>query len=165
MVRLPGGAEVPESFTAEVVLLEKGLRWVIRVVMIDGRPHAREVLTRSTKPMPAETLRSIDLVAVLDAAVQHMAWTQAFGDEVAVAIGEISQPGGEEHFIKLLDAEDDFLKPARAARRRNTVTPEHLSHVLELYEKGGVRLVMEELAYTERHARRLLARARKEIPQ
>ena len=55
------------------------------------------------------------------------------------------------------------LRP-RAARRRRNVTPELLSRVLELYEKSGIHVVMDEFDYSERNARRLIARARKELP-
>ncbi len=166
MVRLPGGEVVPESFTAVVVLPEKGLRWDVGVAMVDGRPHAQWVMTRSKqRPMSPELLREIDLVAVLDAAVQHMARRQAHGSDVSVAFSELDQAEGEEGFARLLDREDDSRAPARAARRRRNVTPELLSRVLELYEKGGIHVVMDEFDYSERNARRLIARARKELPQ
>ena len=101
MVRLLEGEVVPESFTAVVVLPEKGLRWDVGVAMVDGRPHAQWVMTRS-KPhaMSPELLQEVDLVAVLEAAVRHMARRQARGGEVAVAFSELDS-GGEGGFARL----------------------------------------------------------------
>ena len=154
---------VPESFTAIVVLPEKGLRWDVGVAMVDGRPHAQWVMTRSKqRPMSPELLREIDLVAVLDAAVQYEAGRQAHGSEVSVASSELDQAEGEGGFARLLDRDDS--RAPRPARRRRNVTPELLTRVLELYEKSGIHVVMDEFDYSERNARRLIARARKELP-
>ncbi len=114
--------------------------------------------------MSPELLREIDLVAVLDAAVQHEARRQALGSEVSVASNELDQAEGGEGFARLLDGEDDLRARPRPARRRRNVTPELLSRVLELYEKSGIHVVMDEFDYSERNARRLIARARKELP-
>ena len=108
-VRLQGGEIVPESFTAVVVLPGKGLRWDVGVTIVDGRPHAQWVMTRSKqKPMSAELLHEIDLVAVLESAVQHMARGQAHGSDMSVAFSELDQAGAEGDSARLLGREDDF---------------------------------------------------------
>ena len=52
-----------------------------------------------------------------------------------------------------------WTKPTRQPTRRQ-ITPELLQQVLDLHAVGGIRAVEATLNYSERNARRLLARAR-----
>ena len=120
------------------MLPEKKLRWDVGVVIVDGRPHAQWVMTRSKQhPMSPELLRGIDLVAVLDAAVQHMARRQGLHSDLSAVFSELDQTGDEDGFARLLDREDDVVSPTHARQRRRKVTPELLSRVLEILRDGG----------------------------
>ena len=46
---------------------------------------------------------------------------------------------------------------------RRRVTPDRLRQVLDIHAAKGIEGVMDEMHYSERNARRLLARARKEL--
>jgi hypothetical protein len=165
-VSLPGEWAVPESFEAAWTTLDEyRLRVRIGVHMIDGQPHVG-YLVMGTDPadphrrfLSDKDLRRVDLVAMLDAAVRDAAWHTT--PKPPITLADIEQLGGQGLFDLWMREFQSAHTAARRARRRR-ITSELLAEVLELHEKGGIHLVMEELGYSERNARRLLARARKE---
>jgi hypothetical protein len=168
MTPLTGGFQVPERFTTSPPLVHRYIRvqCQVSVEMIGGRPHVRALAIEATGPplSPAD-LAKLDLTQMLDAAVQQEArkhappleWASAkdpvpFSEFVASAPGQAGQQ------------EADALAAARAARHRRRVTPTDLTRVLDTFNRKGIHGVEDEFGVAERQARRLLARARKELP-
>lgn len=90
---------------------------------------------------------------------------QQFVEEKGVII---KRPHGMSYLVRA--HERGALTAARSPRRgasrgRPRITPEDLRRVLDIYAAKGVDGIMRELGYGERNARRLLARARKELQQ
>ena len=55
------------------------------------------------------------------------------------------------------------LTSVRTARRRRQVTPELLTKVLDLYERGGISAVEAGTNYSESYCFKLLRKARQEV--
>lgn len=140
--------------------------------MIDGEPYLRavtvEVRDPEARPLSAADLAGyFSLVEVLDAAVQRAAqlhtpreWAWEPEDDNPVALKSLLGWAGEQAAAD----ERAALAAARAAHDRRRITPDTLRQVLDIHAAKGIEGVMDEMRYSERNARRLLARARKELP-
>ncbi len=103
--------------------------------------------------------------------LRDVPWATIVDYAVGIAAAECTRP--EPHrLIPPPEEYDDWQETVRRGavvastqRRRRTVTPELLARVLDLYASGGVPLLRKELNMSDRNARRLLARARKELGQ
>lgn len=168
MVTLPGGYRVPAVFTSD--LHGRAGRTPVSALLTveitdDGRPHLRELALAvpDGPPLPASDLDGISLTELLDSAVRDQVlrhnpvrWSAGEGPmRLGAFLGQ-----AREHFAA---GERAATVAARAARDRRSVTPDLLRRVLDLYDRKGIGAVMDELNYSERNARRLLARARTEL--
>jgi hypothetical protein len=163
VVHLAGGLLVPRRFRRYLMTRPRGEHYEVEVEMIGGRQHLRRLVIEPAggkRTISPKQLSAIDLVDVLDAAVQHEAL-----DHSGAAARYWSEPVVTPESAA---AVNDALDAATMTRRRR-ITPDVLAEVVELYKRGGeiykgdgggVRLVIERLGYSERNVRRLLARAR-----
>jgi hypothetical protein len=136
-VPLPGGATVPARFPFVTTMDLDGRQVLVggAVTMVDGRPRFDVVSVEP--PLAPSEMRRVVTNRLLD----------------KVVAGAASNTAGV--------GVDEAIEAAQRARYRRS-TPEHLRDVLAVHATGGVKGVMRKFNYTERHARRLLARARKE---
>lgn len=171
MVALGRGFQVPGRFTSR---LQKRIRRTLvtaeaDIEMLNGEPRVRAIalaVPGGGRPLTPAELSEISLKDILDSAVTHAALE---------ATPMQWEPGGDGPvplasfmtWVREQSAADErsALAAARSARDRRRVTPEVLRRVLDIHADKGVQGVMDELNYSERNARRLLARARKELPQ
>lgn len=178
LVDLPDGFRVRErfAFASWLVIGDKRVGFVGRVrVTAAGVPELHELAINCTTTAGEECtldtrdLETIDLREVLESgvaveAIRHP--TRAHGLEVtALDDDEVTRATEYGHkFAELLENHySEALKSARRARRHR-VTPQLLERVLELADgPSGVRGIQSELQTSERNARRLVARARKEL--
>jgi hypothetical protein len=159
-VSLDEGWSVPTRFVARGFDAEQRLQLSLTVVM-DGRVPLIEaalvwgVNGPSLRPMPFEEIAALRWSDLKDAVLQSAAywWTPGRGWH---------HPDWKRDTADL-DAEADSLRTAVAKARRYRTDVDKLRAVLDLHERGGVDLIMQELSYSERNARRLLARARREL--
>jgi hypothetical protein len=170
MVPLRGGFRVPGRFT--IRLRGRARRTPVEVEaaveMIDGKAHMRglAIVAGDTRPLSAADLSALDLVQIFDSAVQQaalahtpMEWKQAPGDDAPVPLPAFTGWVREQQAADAGAA----LTAARSARDRRRITDSDLRRVLDIHAAKGIEGVMAELGYSERNARRLLARARKEL--
>jgi hypothetical protein len=143
----------------------RGEVYEVAVRMEDGRPLIEHWCVHADPPLRLERLTEINEGEVVDAVMQQEAISQT--PNLPYSREEIDPHHIEVVFDRLMSSS---LAAARQARHRRNVTPELLRTVLALHEKGererrggGVELVKRDLGYSERNARRLLARARKEL--
>jgi hypothetical protein len=171
MVALARGYQVPEHFTGQVQR-QVGRTLVsaeVTVEMIDGKPYVRAlafgVRDPAARPLPAADLSEISLRDILDsamvyAAMQHTPLRWQPETDAPVFISSFTRWAREQWTAH----ERGALDAARAARSQRRITPDDLRRVLAIHATKGVEGIMNELGYSERNARRLLARARKELP-
>lgn len=172
MVELPGGGfRVPARFRRQ---LRKRVRrvWVraaVEVEVVDGEPQMRALALwgENGEPLSAAVLSVLGVTDILHRAVQQeaiehtpMLWEPA--EDGAVTLGSMmaqlaGQQAADEHAA---------LTAARSATNRRRITQDLLRRVLATYDAEGIGgLTNGPLHYSERNARRLLARARKELQQ
>jgi hypothetical protein len=170
MVSLPGGFRVPEQFPIRLAGRARRVpvQAHVAVEMHGDRPHVRAlaIWASGSGPLAAADLAALDLPGLLDAAVQQaalqhtpMRWQPDQTDtpaQLGVFLGWASEQWAAD--------ERAALASARTARDRRRVTPADLRRVLDVHAAKGIEGVRAELGYSERNARRLLARARKELP-
>jgi hypothetical protein len=84
--------------------------------------------------------------------------------EVTPGRGWSVDPEDASAVAHMFGEEGRALTATRRARLTR-VTPDRLRYVLALYEgdPAGIRAVMDKFGHSERNARRLVARARKEL--
>ena len=154
LVPLANGLYVPDSFGFATTVQLDGRDIAVRggVAMVDGRPRLDGVACRP--PLSPNEMRRVVTNALLDGAVAKAAVTYTPVDDDFL-FGEAYQN------LVTRGLDGAALDAAQRARYRRT-TPEHLRDVLAIHATSGVTGVMEKFNYTERHARRLLARAKKE---
>lgn len=162
LVQLPGGWVVPERFEESLPPLRRSDSYEIGVEMVGGRPYlASARIVIDGPPIPPERVGKLDLAGMIDAAVRQRAI--ATTPRQKYSLEELHAMGDEQGAEVLLDAiRSGYAEATVAARRarRRRITPELLGQVVELFDSKGIAGVMEELDYSERNARRLLARAR-----
>lgn len=144
------------------------IRAAVDIEVVNGEPHMR-VLTlagEGGEPLSAAVLSKLSLTDILHRAVQQKAL------EITPVHWEPSGPepitwgAFKAQLISAIEADERAaLTAARSATNRRRVTPDLLRRVLAVYEAKGVDGIIDDLGYSERNARRLLARARKEIQQ
>jgi hypothetical protein len=154
-VGLPGGWDVPDRFEQHTaVIVDDQAVGVAAVVvrMRDGRPQPERLELKffdqagNWGSIAPKHLPQINLVEILDLAV------------TAEALDQMDWHGA--------DRERDYWSDAHGAAQRarwRRTTPDRLQEVLDQYAEGGINKVTDEQHISERHARRLLARARKEL--
>ncbi len=126
--------------------LPSGGDYQVTIRMEDGRQLVESLTLTPDPPVLAQHL-TFNLAKFADEAVRNE----------ALAMTDWSEPGSVD------DLFDRALVEARRARYRR-VTPERLREVLDQYEhEDGIKNVMRKQHTSERNARRLLARARKEL--
>lgn len=149
-VTLPDGWEVARRFGARIYDRDRGLTILLRIFM-DGTTatvEAAQVLPApGGQPYRAADLATIPWASMVDAAVAQCMW-------------EVTPERGwraDDPRVGVADLERAHGSAVRA--RRGRVTPELLSALLALYEAEGIGAVMTKFRYSERNARRLVARA------
>jgi hypothetical protein len=170
MVSLPGGFQVPGRFM--IRLRGRARRTPVEcqaaVEMISGKPYVRalafEVRDPQGRGLSAADLAALSLVQVLDAAVQ-----QAALEHTPMAWARDDTPADLPSFTGWVRAQWEAdsaaaLTAARSVRDRHRITADDLRRVRDIHAAKGIEGVMAELGYSERNARRLLARARRELP-
>jgi hypothetical protein len=165
-VALTGGFQVPARFTIRLRgrVRRTPVECQAAVEMLGGKAHVRalafEVRDPKARPLSAEDLAGLNLTQVLDAAVQQaalehtpMQWTREDSEtDPASFLGWVRDQW---------DADSAAVIPAaRSARERRRITLDDLRKVLDIHDAEGIEGVMARLKYSERNARRLLARAR-----
>jgi hypothetical protein len=166
----PGGFQVPARFTIQMHsrVRRTPVSAEVAVEMVDGEPHVRAlalgVRGSEARPLSAADLSAISLKDLLDSAVvrtalEHTPMRWEPGDDGPVSLGAFTG------WVREQQAADEgaALTAARASRDRRRITPDDLRRVLAIHAAKGVEGIMGELGYSERNARRLLARARKEL--
>jgi hypothetical protein len=169
LVRLtgPGGFLVPERWT-EQRRLDGDIALTLSVVVIDGEPRVESAALHpeAGAALSPAAARRFGLDAPLESSVRsrvllNMAPDQpklsaALGRAITTRTDVLDQDG-------MAAAWAEAGREARSAVRRKRITSDDLRNVLDLYTEGGIHLVMSKLEYSERNARRLLSRARREL--
>jgi hypothetical protein len=110
-----------------------------------------------------EQIRAIPWPTIMREALADAAW-QTMGPRGVWAMhdrvdrGERPLPDG----VTVEDAKAEARTSVRRVQRRR-ITTDDLRNLLEVHARGGIPAVKRDLGYSERHARRLLARARAEF--
>jgi hypothetical protein len=165
-VSLPGGFQVPARFTIRLHgrVRRTPVECQVAVEMLGGKAHVRalafEVRDPKAKPLSAADLAGLNLTQVLDAAVQQAAleytpreWVHdGSATDLPTFLGWVHDQADADSAAA--------LSAARSARERRRITPDDLRRVYEIHDAEGIEGVMDKLKYSERNARRLLARAR-----
>jgi hypothetical protein len=158
LVQLPGGWFVPPEFTVQLGAIHHSESYTVAVEMRGTRSHVRFVgIIADGDPLSPERLDEISLAELVDAAVQQVALR--YTPRKKFTLSEVEEMGGRA-IADVIEADLEHAHRAATSARRRRVTPERLAEVVELHEQGGVGAIMDTLHYSERNARRLLARAR-----
>jgi hypothetical protein len=171
LVELAYTFQVPRQFTSRIHLRDVSAVAEITIVMVEGMPKIRAWHVECSEPVPPDLMKAVG-PALVDFAVREQALTYSVRpssfpeaqstEELLVASsteeGRRRWNEDEKRWIASAD------RAARAARTKRRVTPERLARVRALYETGGIPAVIDETGGSERNARRLLARAKKELP-
>lgn len=170
LVRLtgPGGFVVPERWTTTSAIAPQA-ELALSVVVLAGDPHVESATIKSTKEgsaLSADAVKRLGLAPALEAAVRSGVLLSMARDDpkVAAEVGRAITTGTD-----VLDGDDiaaawaEASRKARSAVRRPRITRDDLREVIELHAEGGIDLIRAKRGTTERNARRLLARARKEL--
>jgi hypothetical protein len=153
LVDLGYGFKVRERFTATAPLPDRIGICRVTVRMDDGRPLVEHLELSLDPALIAQQFAPlINIRELVDDSVRAEAINMT---ELHYTPDEITDRRMSRDFA-------DALAAARQARWRR-VTPERLREVLDQFADGGISLVMQKQHTSERNARRLLARARKEL--
>jgi hypothetical protein len=138
----------------------------LEVEWIDGHPRVRTLTwtARLDRPFGYEELKQPLLDRILEAAVA----SQAFRETDAVYGGGAIYDSGATYAAEV---DPEVAASAAAENRYRHNTAEFLAQVLEVYRAGqtehgrggGIRAVIDKWHYSDRHARRLVSRARAEF--
>jgi hypothetical protein len=127
-----------ETVTVEFLRVER--------LLAEDLPAAEKLLRRALETRSGLTVLELDLE-----------------DAIREAFAEMSNPDSPEDPDELSD-EPIELTTDPPPRRTRKITPDVLRAVLASYERGGYPAVIASLSCSERYARRLVARARAELP-
>jgi hypothetical protein len=173
MVDLTGGWRVPERFTIRLVarLRRVPVQAEVCVEVPGGQPHIRALAIAAapgTGPLSAADLAELDLSDLLNRAIQQEARQHTLSqwqlDESDTPIPLGSFLGWARDQAAADDAAALTAARTATSRDRRRITAADLRRVLDIHAAKGIQGVMDDLGYSERNARRLLARARKELP-
>jgi hypothetical protein len=161
MVSLPGGRQVRERFTSRIPIGENGA-YEVTIQMRDGKPHLEHFELDPEAPIAPDELARVDLVKLVDLAMIGEVLTHI--PSRLISLDEATD-ADIERLLQDLRRELSNVHSAVRRSRWRRVTPDFLRSVLDAYEAGdeGIKSVMKKFNYSERNARRLLARARKEL--
>jgi hypothetical protein len=171
MVQLPGGWQVPRRFTRRLLgrARRTPVECEIAVEVIDGTPHLRAVALAARDPqvpLSAADLAGLSLTGILDEAMrqaqlEHTTREWVLDDNQTA----FTWPAFKDWVLEQTEADQAAaLAAARTARSRRRITHADLRRVRDIHAAKGIPGVMVELGYSERNARRLWARAKKELP-
>jgi hypothetical protein len=155
LVPLPGpyGFRVHRRFVVSTDGPAEGVaNLTVAVEMVGGTPKVRMVIAQvgpDDPPVDVSTIAALIDSATVDDAVRTEALMWSSPSPRFRADGT-SRPAA-------------VARAVHAAQHRRHVTPSLLADVLSTYEAEGIHAVMTKLNYSERNARRLLARARAEL--
>jgi hypothetical protein len=124
----------------------------VHMVGTEARPTYIEIHPLG-EDLTVELLNDIDWAATMNWVVLWEAMEQRMGEADADLVSRSQRT--RYH--------DSIEWSMKLARRKNGVTKERLTEVLQLYEAGGIEAVTEKTGKSRSYAYQLLARARKEI--